>query len=453
MSITSVSTHLPVHSAPIPVGSARPNQIRNALIESIHALDQVRSFFCVNPNTDFTRNCTLSFSKVVQTILGFGSSTVFGELSEQLGNAPNIPTKSAFIISRQKILPDAFSFLFHKFMARFSHFKTFKGYRVFASDSSLLPIPDNLHDYNTMVRGKPGTNPYHQMGIEALYDVLNDTYVDFIVNDFNDHSERASFLSLVRRIKNPGSVIITADRFYGSLNNIAHLSRAGVHFVLRCKDIDSNGFASKYDLPDSTFDLSFHKTITCSRKDMTDPSRDYQFIHRKNFDFFRHDVDSVDIDFRLVRVDLGNGHFELLVTDLPREAFSPVDLSDLYRRRWKIETSFRRLKHLMGTLFFHSYKHDSVLQEVYAKFILYNFTAMLSACVSVSDSPKRRLKRFVNFSVAIALSRLFLLGKCDPAVLIMRLRQDLCYVRPDRSAPRNHRLVTQPAEAFNSRAV
>ena len=453
MSITSVSTHLPVHSAPVPVDSARPNQIRNALTESIQALNQVRSFFCVNPNTDFSRNCTLSFPKVVQTILGFGNSTVFGELSEQLGNDPSIPTKSAFIISRQKILPDAFHFLFHEFMSRFSHFKTLKGYRILASDGSLLSIPDNLHDYNTMVRGKPGTAPYHQMGIEGLYDVLNDTYVDFVVNDFNDHSEQASFLSLVRRIKNPGSVILTADRLYGSLNNIAHLSQIGAHFVLRCKDIDSNGFVSKYNLPDSTFDLSFHKTITCSRKEMTDPSRDYQFVRRNDFDFFRHGVNSVDIDFRLVRVKLDNGHFELLVTDLPREVFSPDDLSDLYHRRWKIETSFRRLKHLMGTLFFHSYKHDSVLQEVYAKFIMYNFAALLSSCVSVSDSPKKQLKRFVNFSIAIALSRAFLLRKCDQALLIKRLRQDLCYVRPGRSAPRDHRLDTQPAEAFNSRAV
>ena len=438
---------------PIPVGSARPNQIRNALLDSIRTLDQVHSLFCVDPDKHFTRKCTLCFPKVIRTILGFGTSTVFGELSEQLCNDPRLPTKNAFIIGRQKILPDAFLFLFHEFMSRFSDFKSFKGFRILAADGSLLPIPGNLNDFNTMVRGKPGSDPYYQLGIEALYDVLNNTYVDFVVNDFNDHSEQASFLSLAYRLKNPGSVILTGDRLYGTLNNIIHLSRLGVHFVLRCKDIDSNGFASSYDVPDSTFDLCFHKTITCSRKDLSDPTRDFHFVRRKDLDAFTHCTDPFEIDFRLLRIDLGDGRFELLVTDLPRDTFSADNIADFYLKRWNIETSFRRFKHILGTLFFHSYKHDSVLQEVYAKFVMFNFASLLSACVSIPDSSGMRLKRFVNFSMAVSLSRLFLRGYINSKKLLALLRRDPCFIRPGRSSPRNHRLANQPAEFFNSRAV
>ena len=443
-----------IHSALIPVDSARPNQVRDALLDSIQTLDQMHSLFCVNPGKDFSRNCNLSFAKVTRTILGFGTSTVFGELAEQLCGDPHLPTKNAFIMSRQKILPDAFYVLFRDFMSHFSNFKTMYGYRILASDGSLLSIPDNLKDYNTMVKGKPGTDPYHQFGIEALYDAVSGIYEDFIVNDFNDHSEEASFLALVYRLKNPESSIITADRYYGTLNNIAHLRHIGAHFVLRCKDIDSNGFACGYDLPDSTFDISFHKTIVCSKKLTKDSSLDFQFVQRKGFDFFRDkNVSSHDISFRLVRIDLGDGHYELLVTDLPADKFPPEVISDIYLQRWKIETSFRRLKHLLGTLFFHSYKHDSVLQEVYAKFIMYNFAALLSASVSFPPSPRKKLQRFVNFSRAVSLSRLFLVQCISSSELLRLLRQDPCFVRPDRLVPLRHRLDTQPAEHFNSRAV
>ena len=366
-------------------------------------------------------------------------------------------TKNAFIMRRQLIRPEAFVFLFHEFMSRFTRFKTLRGYRVLAADGMTLSIPDNLNDLKTLVHGKPGTDPYNQVGIEALYDVLNNTYEDFVVCDNDDFSEKHTFLALVRRMKDPGNTIVTADRFYGTLNMIAHLSRIGAHFVLRCKDINSNGFASGYNLsgvsPDGTFDLTFHKTLTYSRRNMDDPARDYQFVSRKDFGLYDDESPYYELDFRLVRVNLGNGHYELLVTDLPADVFSADDIADIYHQRWGIETSFRRLKHLMGTLYFHSYKHDSVLQEIYAKFIMYNYTALIASTVSIPDSPDKKLKRFVNFSRAVSECRKFFFGRRTDRELRRLLRQDPCFVRPNRSVPLRHRLKTQPAEDFNWRAT
>ena len=455
--------------APIPVDTIRPGQVRSALFGAIHALDQNHSLYCVHPKRDFSRRCVLSFPRVIRTILGFGTSTVSGELSDQAALSDRadwiaqadasyrMPTKNAFIMRRQLIHPEAFRFLFHEFMSRFIRFKTLHNYRVFAADGSSVCIPSNLKDLKTLVQGKPGSDPYNQVGIEALYDVLNNTYEDFLVCDYDDFSEKNAFLTLAHRLKNPKSSIITADRFYGTLPIIAHLLSIGVHFVLRCKDIDSNGFASGYNLSntnaDGTFDLSFHKTLTYSRKKTDNPSRDCQFVSKKSFGLYDDKSPYYDLDFRLVRVDLGNGHFELLVTDLPRDVFSADDIADIYRQRWNVETSFRRLKHLMGTLFFHSYKHDSVLQEIYAKFIMYNYTALIASTVSIPDSPDKKQKRFVNFARAVLECRKFFFGRYSDHELRRLLRQDPCCVRPDRNVPRSHRPKTQPSEDFNWRAV
>lgn len=441
---------------PLPVGTAKPEQVRDAMLNAIQTLVQERARFCVHPETDFTRPCRLDLPTVVKTILNFGSSTVRGELSgtfDALNPDCDLPTKNAFIMRRQLIRSEAFQFLFDAFMSHFSDFKTEYGFRILASDCTLHSIPDNVKDYNTMVKGKPGAKAYHQMGIETLHDALTNVIVDAVVSDFADHSEERSFLQLVGRITNPKACIITADRYYGSLNNIAHLSRIGAHFVLRCKDIHSNGFASAYDLPDTTFDLSFHRKLTWHRCKEDAAIPDLQVIDKRSFDFFDENTDYYDVDFRLVRVDLGNGNYELLVTDLPRDQFPSDVISDIYWKRWKIETSFRRIKHIMGSLFFHSYKHDSVLQEIYAKFIMYNYAVLVSASASIKPCPGKKFERFVNFSVAIDESRRFLLGRIDAKALLKRLQQDPCLVRPDRNGPRTKSLDNQPAKPFNARAV
>lgn len=53
-----------------------------------------------------------------------------------------------------------------------------------------------------------------------------------------------------------------ADRGYESFNTFAHLIRKGMYFVIRMKEISSNGILSAYDLPDSEFDTHIRTTLT-----------------------------------------------------------------------------------------------------------------------------------------------------------------------------------------------
>ena len=53
-----------------------------------------------------------------------------------------------------------------------------------------------------------------------------------------------------------------ADSGYESFNTFAHLIRKGMYFVIRMKEISSNGILSAYDLPDSEFDTHIRTTLT-----------------------------------------------------------------------------------------------------------------------------------------------------------------------------------------------
>ena len=83
-----------------------------------------------------------------------------------------------------------------------------------------------------------------------------------------------------------------ADSGYESFNTFAHLIRKGMYFVIRMKDINSNGILSSYDLPDSEFDTHIRTTLTRRHTKETlgnpntytilQPSTDFDFLHADN---------------------------------------------------------------------------------------------------------------------------------------------------------------------------
>ena len=45
----------------------------------------------------------------------------------------------------------------------------------------------------------------------------------------------------------------------------------------------------------------------------------------------------------------------------------------LYTKPWGIETSFRELKYAVGLVNFHAKKQEYIIQETFARLIMYNF--------------------------------------------------------------------------------
>ncbi len=71
--------------------------------------------------------------------------------------------------------------------------------------------------------------------------------------------------------------------------------------------------------------------------------------------------------------------------------------------RWGIETSFRNIKYAAGLLYFHSKQKELILQEIYAKVILYNYCELIINEIVV-PSKKKECKYIykVNFNHASA---------------------------------------------------
>ena len=132
-----------------------------------------------------------------------------------------------------------------------------------------------------------------------------------------------------------------------------------------------------------------------------------------------------------------------LYTNRDSETFPIGTVKELYRLRWGIETSFRELKYTIGLSCLHGKKMDFLLQEVFARLILYNYASLIARKIPVPQEKQ------INFSVAILVCKQFLKGKIRPAQIFGILSKHLSPIRPGRQYKRYQNPVS--AVAFQYR--
>ena len=102
--------------------------------------------------------------------------------------------------------------------------------------------------------------------------------------------------------------------------------------------------------------------------------------------------DPCRVHCRVVKIFLpdhkGGGKWEVLLTNLSREAFSATEIGLLYQRRWQIETAFRNLKFSLTANAFHSRQDEFVEQELWAHIIMYNVISIMASIVAVSQGAR-----------------------------------------------------------------
>ena len=131
-----------------------------------------------------------------------------------------------------------------------------------------------------------------------------------------------------------------------------------------------------------------------------------------------------------------------LYTNLDSETFPIGTVKELYRLRWGIETSFRELKYALGLSHFHSKKLDFIIQEIFARLIMYNFSMTITLAVVLSNRLKHSYQ--INFTQAFGICRRFFL---DQNVYVEQLiSRYLLPIRPNRSDQR--RLIKKKFPGF-----
>ncbi|MFC7270855.1 transposase [Lactobacillus kimbladii] len=92
--------------------------------------------------------------------------------------------------------------------------------------------------------------------MNTFYDILSKNYLKIAFQPKHQADERQSLCNMVDQMKFPEPTIVLADRGYESFNVFEHLKQAGQKFLIRAKDVNSNGFLSHLTLPQTpTFDV------------------------------------------------------------------------------------------------------------------------------------------------------------------------------------------------------
>ena len=430
--------------------------VKEKLSRAITQLCEASWMFAKDPSRNFTRNRKLPLHEVISILLCMEGGSLTGELLRYFGCSQHTASSSAFIQQRQKINEFAFPSLFDLFVRKTDKDRLYKGYRLLAADGSDVQIPTNPKYEDSYFPGTNGQAPYSILHLDAVYDLLQHTYVDAAVCGRRVWNEKGVLCNMVDR-SNVAKALIIADRGYESYNLMAHIQEKGWKYLIRIKDIHSSGIAAGLALPthdefDIWFDFHFTKRQTAEAKRLLNDKQRYKLLPTTTpFDYLpvrsqKHDPLSLYyLPFRIVRFKISDTAYETVITNLDAENFPPDELKRLYGMRWGIETSFRELKYTVGLLHFHAKKVENITQEIFARLIMYNFSELITSHV-VIQKLNRKYPCKANFSVAVQVCRQFLLGNISPPDVEATISRNVSVSRTGRSNPRN--MVVKHAVSF-----
>jgi len=417
-----------------------PDLIKHNLLSIISEMAKSRHLFVKNPDTDFSRNRKLPFESVFLFLISMGGNTIRNEMLESFGFSLDTATSSAFIQQRDKINTSAFEFLFHEFTQTFHDAKTYRGYRLFAVDGTDIRIAHDPNNPETYCKNQ-NEKGFNLLHLNAMFDICNKYFVDALTQPRMLINENKALIDMVERSDIKGKVIVIADRGLECYNNFAHISEKDWNYLIRVKDVNSSGILSGLSLPTSEeFDITKQLILTRKHtKEVIDNPDIYKCLYNgAKFDFLENsDNEFYPISFRVVRFKITDYSYETVITNLDTFDFPPNELRELYNARWNIENSFRELKYAVALTSFHSKKQEYIIQEIFARIIMYNFAIMITSHIIISQAGKRHTYK-VNFTVAIRVCKQFLRlrNSAPPTVVEAIIRKNISPVRPGRKYER-----------------
>ena len=424
-----------------------PSKIKKTLFNIIDDMDRHAYLFSKRPGIDFSRHSKLPFGKMLSLIISMQGQSLNKELRRYFQYSPHVPKASAFVQQRSKILDGTFEFLFKEFNQCFPSSYRFRGYDILATDGSDFDIPFDPSDPATFIKNCYNTGFFSQYHVSFLFNTFDRRFVDCVIHPRNFYNENSALYEMMKRYHPDHKTIIIADRGYSCFNTIAHFQQSEFYYLIRGKDIYSESSAFKHsDLPDSEefdIDMSFDLTRSQRKKYKEHPER-YKYLPVKTqFDFIDpNDKNSIfTIHFRMVKIKLSDNSYEYLLTNLPREDFAIDDMKYLYWKRWKIETAIDKYKYDISAVNFHSKKREFIIQEIWARMILYNYCILIAFQIPINNLKKYKHERQISYKDAIDICRKYLHPHTylKNKTLIQLLLRYIHPVRPDRKVPRKTR--------------
>lgn len=422
-----------------------PQVLKQTLSNIISDMQTSLDLFVKQPGKDFIRNRKLTFSQTINFFLSMGGNTVRKELLNFFDYSSDCISASAFSQQRAKILPEALDFLFHSFTESFSGLRTYRGYRLVACDGSDLAITYNPKDimtyrrHNSVEKNEKG---YNQLHLNALYDLENRIYLDAIIQPGRNPNEAQALIAMMERSRLDGRTILIADRGYESYNILAHAQEKGWKYLIRIKDLGSRGIITNLSLPDTKeFDCKLSLVLTKKQtKEIKAHPEQYRYLTNKSVCDFLDPVKNpfYRLSFRVLRFPITEDTYECVITNLDSEEFPPEEIKKLYGWRWGIERSFRELKYTIGLTNFHAKKVEYILQEIFARLIIYNFCERVTTGIVIQQKNTKYIYQ-INFAIAVMICKQFYKGRIPPPTVEALIQKNVLPVREGRKAPRKVR--------------
>lgn len=421
--------------------------IKTMLLMTINEIAADPRKYAVNPGKDFTRNRKMGFYDTIMMLLTMEADCIREEIYRYFGRNPQAPSKTAFYKQRQKLNKNALANLLFLFNSKLKK-KLYNGkYQFIACDGSAVDIFRNPSDPDTFFEpnGK-STRGFNQVHINAFYSILDRRFTDLVIQPGRKRNEYATFCEMVDVAGCSGPpTIYFADMGYASYNNFAHVIEHGQFFLIRCNDKRLKGILGRptESLKEADCHVERILTRTQSRKKRSRPglSDRYRFICQAcPMDYLDDSRQEYDISLRIVRFEIAPGSYENIITNLPDTEFDFEDFKDLYHMRWNEENSFRDLKYPLCLKAFHSKKYEYIVQEIWARAILHNFSSEIISNVEI-EQRDTKYEYQANFAEAFKICRDFL--RIHDGVSTMEVEsliaQNIEAIRPGRSFARQHR--------------
>ena len=402
-----------------------PSSIRAGLDRAVSYVSDNIACYCTDPGIAFTRNRKLGCEALIHYLIQLSDRSLSSDLMNYYDFIEDMPSASAVCQQRYKLESLAVKRVFSLFTNSFENYKTYKGYYLLACDGSDINICHNPKDKDTYYIQTSATKGYNQLHLNALYDVLNNIYRDVYIDTARKNNECNALSKMIINRQYPDQSIVICDRGYEKYNLMATFIENGQKFIIRVKDIGSNGILSTLDLPDDSFDTHIRKIITRINNSET-----------ISIDF---ENEYYEMNLRVLRFKITEDTYECLVTNLSEDEMSAEEFKDIYHLRWNEEGAFRDLKYTIGMLYFHSANQELIRQEIYASLILHNYCRLLINNIPPDENRNWKWKYKSNFKLAVTNIRRYMNDEIDENELILRIKKILIPIRPGRSYSRNVR--------------
>ena len=338
------------------------------ILTTLRAMIADLDFQCIyrQKPTDFSRNRTLSFPKIVVGLINLFNRSIAIELTKLLGHlhGPEAPfcSKQAFSKQRQKLNPEAFVALNNQLIQQFyadGAFATFHGFRLLAIDGSTLQLPQSQEIVHHYGRSANQIARMPMARCSLMHDVLNQLTLHAVLTPYLSDDRAMAwqhlewFQSAIQAKSKSADfpTLLLLDRGYPSIDLIAQLQLLKINFLMRI-----SAQSSRQEVRDFA---ATGQTATTIRLDVTTTKR------KKNqrLQVILRQLDQMPLVVELISLEVAEGHKVYLISNLQVEQYGADFFASAYRKRWAIETQYAFDKTLLEMKNFSSKKVVGVRQD------------------------------------------------------------------------------------------